>query len=595
MSTIVAAGGVLAIKKLIDEIAKDLYLNFKNERKIKIERISALQNITSLHSKIEEVSKVKTIWQTDKSVQLSTFYCDTHIKKNGDRIIVNKVSDLNVEGNVLIEGIAGQGKSIFLRNLCINELESGVVIPVFIELRRLTSEQQLLPMIHLKLKDMGFDIDDEIFTFLCNTNRMLFLLDGFDEVPDKMHMLLINEIDAIINKYKGIKLIISSRPDSGLEFLPFFSVVKVDYIKDDEYKNIIIKLSEDPEFAKSLIGRVEAHKSEIKDLLCTPLMITLLVLTYKAYQKVPDQLSDFFESMFHLMLQRHDGTKPGYSRERRCELNDMEYQRVFEALCFITKEEGQSFKNNSLNEYTARAISIAKVKADPQKYIQDVNKITCLLVYEGKEYRFLHKSIQEYFASSFIKYKPDSVAIKFYTKMTSDGYKWHQEMLYLEEIDSFRFYKYLILPLCRYFLMIDSKLIPKKIKVKSYSEILKSTYIYQSESFTGCYYSYGNLARLLLDTYKFRNGSRSILLNKLHKNPSFNNSREDIKLQLNDFIPKSNFSWASLKKIHDHGICVGAINEYSETIYNFIHETALDIQALLKSEEKTDFMAFLMD
>lgn len=386
MSTLLAVGGVIAFKKLIDQIATDLYGHFKEGYAEKIKRINALTNASSLHTKIDEVSKVKTIWQTDKSVQLSSFYCDTNIKIDGNRKIVKSVADIDIEGNILIEGIAGQGKSIFMRHLCITELERGVVIPVFIELRRLTSEQQLLPMIHSKLKELGFEVNDEIFKFLCSTNRMLFLLDGFDEVPEKMHMQLINEIEEITNSFRGIKLIVSSRPDSGLEYLPSFSVAKVDYIRNDEYKDLVNKLSEDPEFAQSLINRVEEHKSEIKDLLCTPLMITLLILTYKAYQKVPEQLSDFFENMFHLMLQRHDGTKPGYSRERRCDLNDMEYQRIFEALCFVTKENGPSFKMSALHEYTSKAAAISAIKADPQKYILDINKITCLIVYEGKEY-----------------------------------------------------------------------------------------------------------------------------------------------------------------------------------------------------------------
>ena len=593
MSTAVAVGGVIAFQKLIEQVTVDLYAHFKGEYQGKLEKISALKNISALNSKIEEVSKVKTIWQTDKSVQLSSFYCDTHIKVAGERKIVKQVSDLNIDGNILIEGIAGQGKSIFMRHLCIAELESGIVIPVFIELRRLTSENMLLSMIHSKLKELGFDIDNDIFKFLCNTGRMLFLLDGFDEVPDKMQISVVNEVEEITNTYRGIKLIVSSRPESGIEFLPSFSVAKVDYVKNDEYKDIINKLSEDPEFAKSLIDRVQGHKSEIKDLLCTPLMITLLILTYKAYQKVPDQLSDFFESMFHLMLQRHDGTKPGYRRERRCDLNDMDYQRAFEALCFVTKEKGQSFKVSVLNDCAAKALTISKFNADPQKYIQDVNRITCLIVYEGKEYRFLHKSIQEYFAASFIKYKPDSVATKFYSKMTVDGYKWHQELLYLEEIDSYRFCKYLVLPLCRNFMVLSGKSVTKKINTKVYDEILKYTYIVKPDTSAAFWYSYGTMLRLLLDTSRCKVDSRSILLTSLHKNKTFTNMKDDISVFLTEL--SGNFKYATLKSLRDNNICVEAIDGFADEVFNLIHSSAIDVQKYLKKEEKTDFMDYILD
>ncbi|GFO68684.1 hypothetical protein GMLC_22630 [Geomonas limicola] len=590
MPTAIAIGGAIAIKKLIDQITADLYASFKDGYKDKLERISALNNISALSNKIEEVGRVKTIWQTDKSIQLSSFYCQSHVLLNGERRVVNSVSDFEIDGNILIEGIAGQGKSILMRHLCMTELDNGNFIPVFIELRRINSEQELMPIINAKLVELGFDIDPEIFRYLCSLEKMLFLLDGFDEVPDKIQKSLINEIEDITNLYRGIKIVVSSRPESGIEYLPSFSVAKVDYVRNDEYKVIISKLSESAEFAETLIDRINVHKSDIKEMLCTPLMITLLVLTYKAYQKIPEQLSEFFESMFHLMLQRHDGTKPGYTRERRCTLNDIEYQRIFEALCFLSKDNGQTFKASTLYECAARAISICKLDADPQKYVQDINRITCLIVYEGKVFRFLHKSIQEYFAASFIKYKPDSVSVKFYDKMDLDSHKWHQELLYLEEIDKYRFSKYLLLPACRKYLNPPKKTIPKKIITKDYSNILEKTFYFTLEPTSWIWFGYDRLLRSILETSELRVTSRSILANYLQRNKIFNDSKDLIHQYLNDFQPKTSTRWVSLKKLRDNNICFEAITLFAEAVFDLLHRRGLDCQKYLKEQEKTDFM-----
>lgn len=590
MSTAIAIGGAIAIKKLIDQITADLYSNFKDGYKEKLDKITALKNISSLSSKIEEAGKVKTIWQTDKAIQLSAFYCDSNVTFNGERKVVNDVSDLNIEGNILIEGIAGQGKSILMRHLCMTELHKGLSIPVFIELRRISKEQELLTMIYSKLNELGFDIDTNIFRYLCNTERMLFLLDGFDEVPDKLQMPLINEIENITNSFRGIKILVSSRPESGLEYLPSFSVVKIDYVRNEEYKNIVFKLSESDVFANTLIERVEAHKSDIKEMLCTPLMITLLVLTYKAYQKVPEQLSEFFESMFHLMLQRHDGTKPGYTRERKCSLNDIEYQRVFEALCFVSKDNGQTFKPSVLYECASKAISICKYEEDSQKYIQDINKITCLIVYEGKEFRYLHKSIQEYFAASFIKYKPDSVSSKFYAKMNKESHKWHQELMYLEEIDKYRFYKYLLVPSCKRFLGIDKKSITRRLSTKDLTEILGNTYYFKSEPTQWAWFSYDRLLRTVLEIPGVRGKSRSILINHLQFNKLFIESKDEIQSLLNDFMPKTSTKWVSLKTLRDNNICSNTIDQFADAVFDLIHESGLGCQKYLKEEEKSDFM-----
>lgn len=595
MSTVAVVGGVIALKKFVEQISVDLYANFKDGYKERLDRSAALKNIAILHSKVEEVGKVKTIWQTDKAIQLSAFYCDSNVLYNGERKVVNSVSDINIEGNILLEGIAGQGKSILMRHLCMTELEKGLFLPVFIELRRMSGDQTLMDTIFSKLRELGFDIDSEIFKYLCATQRMLFLLDGFDEVPDKAQMPLVSEIENITNQFRGIKIVVSSRPESGLEYLPSFGVAKVDYVRNDEYKNIINKLSESEEFANVLIERIEGHKSDIKEMLCTPLMITLLVLTYKAYQKVPEQLSEFFESMFHLMLQRHDGTKPGYTRERKCSLNDLEYQRVFEALCFVAKENGQTFKPGVLYEYAGKAISICKFNVDAQKYIQDINKITCLIVYEGKQYRFLHKSIQEYFAASFIKYKPDSVASKFYEKMNSESHKWHQELLYLEEIDKYRFVKYLLVPGCKLFLNINKKSITRKLSTKYYDKILERTFLFKLESTNFTWFNYDRLLRSILETSDFRASSRSIMINKLHLNKSFTDYKDEIEEYLNDYTPKTSTRWVSLKTLRENNVCSNEIDQFADSIFDLIHQVGLECQKYLKDQEKTDFMEDILE
>jgi len=591
MSVTVVSGGIIAMKKLIENITTDLYKKFKDGYSEKLKRIEALNNASSLYTKIDEVSKVKTIWQTDKAVQLQSFYCNTYIKYGEKRKLANSLSDIEFDGNLLIEGIAGQGKSIFMRYLCASELSAGNTIPVFMELRRLTENVKLIDYIHIKLRELGFDIDDEIFNYLCSINKMLFLLDGFDEVPEKMHIPLINEIETLSSTNIGIRFIVSSRPGTGLEYLPSLQVIKIDHVKDDEYKELVIKLSDGLQAANNLIEQVDNHKGNIKQLLCTPLMITLLVYTYKAYQKVPEQLSDFFERMFHLMLQRHDGSKPGFRREKKCNLNDMEYQKIFEALCYLIKDKGQSYKLSLLYSVADKAIKYSRIKSNPQDFITDIKKITCLLLYEGSEYSFLHKSIQEYFAASFIKSKPDSVASKFYASLISDGYNWSQEMLFLEDIDKYRFYKYFYIPLSCKILNLSSKHVPKKIKIRNIDYIMKFTEVYKFENEKRFYYGFDGSLRVLLNRNIIRKQAWSILLNSMFTSDSFYKNRDVIVINMLDTTINSKIKTATLFDIHQSKICTSEIVNYAEHIHDLIHSQALEVQSYLKEEDKADFLS----
>ena len=53
--------------------------------------------------------------------------------------------------------------------------------------------------------------------------------------------------------------------------------------------------------------------------------------------------------------------------------------------------------------------------------LEDICKVVCLLLNEGFDYSFIHKSIQEYYYASFIADKPSKVKSDFFKKV-KDNY-----------------------------------------------------------------------------------------------------------------------------------------------------------------------------
>jgi len=270
---------------------------------------------------------------------------------------------------------------------------------------------------------------------------------------------MVREIEHLVNGNDGLRVIVSSRPHSGLEASPVFQVLKLSDLEGDEYKTVIHKLLDDNKTAADLIKQVQSHQGDVKELLKTPLLVTLLVINYKSFQEIPAQLSGFYDSLFKLLLQRHDGTKPGYRRQRLCGLNDTEYRLVFEAFCYLAKQHQQAILDHQkVYNATQRALKAAGAKEDPEKYICDIVKITCLLVRDGEEYRFIHKSVQEYYAACFVKSRPDVVASKLYSKLMMAfrrSQDWRQELHFLSEIDAYRFRKFGLIPAISFYLGIN--------------------------------------------------------------------------------------------------------------------------------------------
>lgn len=453
-STLLALGVKSAGKATFNKLFLDTLSSLKINAKSLLSKRQIDHAIKKFYTHISKVRLVKTLWQMDKPVDLGTFYCEAHVEIGAERKKITSLADISNYNALVIEGIAGQGKSIFLRYLCSVELVSSKYIPVFIELRRVRKNVSLLEQIRSTLEEFGLKVTIDQLNALMQSARVLLLLDAFDEVVEEDKQWLIDEIEHLAKCHQdALRIVITSRPQSGIQVSAIFHVVKLSDLLANEYELVVFRLLEDTATAGELIKRVQSHGAAVKDLLKTPLLVTLLVINYKASQEIPEQLSAFYDDLFKLLLQRHDGTKPGYRRQRLCKLNDSEYRRVFEALCFLVSNRKRGALNHTtMITITQEAFKAVRISEDPEHFLSDIIKITCLIVKDGEEYRFIHKSVQEYYAACFIKTKPDLIAKRIYNHMFSEiTASWHHELEFLSEIDTYRFHKFGLLPaICKY-------------------------------------------------------------------------------------------------------------------------------------------------
>jgi len=460
-------GLAIGLKASIESAIRNIIKNVTKKIQVANQRIEDLQCLSELADRLVAVGRVKTIWQIDRPVDIDEFYCKVHALVGNERKSIDVVGDFAIAGNLIIQGIAGQGKSILLRRLCVKEAEIGNVIPIFIELRKVTHESNLKQLMSQFLNCVlhNFNTEEQlgfINRSICD-GRLMLLLDGFDEVSTEMKQSLIAEIEDIAIQQPQMKIVVTSRPNSGIEFSGHFTLVRLDNLRNDEYKEIVNRLSESSDFSNRLIEQIESHRGMVSELVCTPLMVTLLVLCYKSYQEIPSQLSEFYDRLFMDLMQRHDGTKPGYQRERSCALSNQQYRDIFQAFCY----ESKLFKRNNFNHDTVLGIANKGIERSgvspkplPECFVSDIKRITCLLLEEGGEYRFIHKSVQEFFTASYISSLPE-IAIKQFFSVVLEQYlaggffdmQWSEELRFLEQINSYAYNKFFLLPYLRKFLL----------------------------------------------------------------------------------------------------------------------------------------------
>ena len=443
------SGALKLLVKPIEDIAK-LYSDECGEQ---LAKLRAENNLKQLYAKLNITQKVKTIWNVDRPVAISSFYYPAKIIVSPrKKQIVERLDD--IEGNaIVLQGIIGQGKSILLRFLLGKEIRSGQRVPLFVELRHAKAEN-LEKYIHDQFNELlGTTLHPRMFDIFAQEGKISLLLDGFDEVENDNISLMVQSIEKLAQRYPKARIIVTSRPNSGIESSAYFTIKKIAPLAADDYWGFFRKvLQHDDILASRLYHAVIAPNSQIRNLVSTPLLATLLTIVYRVNQKIPSDFSDFYDELFQILLVRHDRAKPGYERRRKTKLSDRELQQAFEAYCYKLKaRQIISISRTKALEIASASIRALNLESDEGHFLNDIVKITCLLQEEGGQIEFLHQSIQEFFAAKYISSRPQEVASKFYTLNLDEinRQSWEQVLVYLLQIDQYRSSEYFYIPVLR--------------------------------------------------------------------------------------------------------------------------------------------------
>lgn len=406
----------------------------------------ATNSIKKLSKILLNINTVKTMWSRDKSVLISDFYYPSRISRDHSET-VSDPSKL-IFTNTVIEGIVGQGKSILMRQLCNYAVESSL-IPVFIELRMISPERTLMSLIIDYLDAAGIQGGNHIFHYLADKSKIVLILDGFDEIPTNSINTTVYHISHIQKVHDNLKIIVSSRPAQAIQNLAGFETRTLAPLDESDYEKFLRKLIPDPITLFNIQAAILEAPPNIKGVITTPLMLTLLIQVYHAETEIPASLPDFYDKLFNAVFVKHDGIKPGFERERYSGLSPTKLQKLFDAFCFMVLQSsvGRTLTNKEFRDAFNKAIKYTPTAiCEPEGFKKDIVTVACLMLNDGFEQTsFLHKSIMEYHAASFIQNSNDGFATTFYQKAPDHFHNWSETLTFLSHIDEFRYGKAYIL------------------------------------------------------------------------------------------------------------------------------------------------------
>ncbi|OFA05352.1 NACHT domain protein [Janthinobacterium sp. HH107] len=466
----------IAAARLFAPIIKELYSGAKGIAEEGFNKWKSEKFPQKLIKKISVADKVKTIWCSDKDISLKDFYYPSKLVINRSSTVIKSINDIGKQ-NIVVEGIVGQGKSIFLRYLCLQELSGAGSgrIPLFLELRSFSPGKNLKYYLFQALEKLDLKMSDDIFDYLAESGKIVLLLDGFDELNSDLVPDVISEMEFLSEKYESMQIIVTSRPENAIQKSRHFITTKIATLDVTDYSGFLKSLKISPTRRAEILTAIKGSPSNVSALINTPLMLTLLVMVYESEKEIPSELPEFFEKLFHVVFTKHDRLKSGFNREHYSGLSEKKLQILFETFCFMVIQE--DFGRNLTSDQFSNAFSLAseyisECLCECESFKKDITKVSCLMLEEGFDTTsFLHKSILEYYAASFIKRASDDVASLYYDSTRKNSARWNQVNLFLQKIDSYRHAKYYLIPCIEEVLKIFDAHI--KIKKTYFDNVLK--------------------------------------------------------------------------------------------------------------------------
>lgn len=367
---------------------------------------------------------------------------DVH-RKLEDRTRLNAREIVISEDNTFILGRPGAGKTTFLKYLAMIACRGLVPsTPIFISLKDWSDSA--LPL--MKYMSRQFDIcqfpDAELFLeALLKSGKGLVLLDGLDEVnewQDKRNQI-IREIVSFSNKYKSNKYCLTCRTAATDYSFERFKYVEVADFSPEQQEQFASQWygSNTPMLGKFLEAWRHSRNDGLRDLGRTPLLLTLLCLSFDETHTFPNRLVDVYQEAIDALLKKWD-TSRLISRDKF--YRDLSYGQRKHLLETIAAE----FYFNSRTVFRKSEVALVAEKfisslpdsdrpvaADGAQVVREIEAQHGLLVERARDlYTFSHLTVQEYFTASYVAKNQNVNIQRQIIKSSLHDQKWREVMIY---------------------------------------------------------------------------------------------------------------------------------------------------------------------
>lgn len=401
----------------------NLVKKFYSDKQIKLESELGTIYKDYLEYSCKKYSTVKTLLYKNEGKFLYNFYEPQFLESESGELIDTSNSNMIFQKNhkIIVTGTGGIGKSMLMKHIFINQVNNASSIPIFIELKSINAIQlddfDFETFIFQEIERHHLNIPIDYFKETLKTGEYTIIFDGLDEIVSTHRNMLDQSLKKFVDVYYKNKYILSSRPSDDFIGWSNFLEYEVKLLTKEQAVSLIGRLDYDTKvknkFSRELKDRLFDNHESFASI---PLLLTIMLMTYEDGASIPNNLTDFYNQSFYTLYQKHDASKSGYKRELKANLSPEQFKEVLSYLAMKTFFKGQiTFNDDSFNTYLndfKKRNSMAFINSN---FIKDSISNVCMISQEGINYKFAHRSFQEYFAGVGVSKLDDSTQKKLLT------------------------------------------------------------------------------------------------------------------------------------------------------------------------------------
>ena len=393
---------------------RNLYRNFAPVRMLQWPKLPHYEFISLALIKRQKLEQ----GQTDKFAKLTLRGGVDDIIRQKEEIDLEKIFDkAETRKVILLEGAPGAGKTMLIWHICQewgkNKLFTQFSILVLATLRDPTVQKaksitDVLTLTCGNQKDV-----QKIASRMraCHGRDILFLLDGWDELPKqlrKSETFLFREILEKPEKHSldEAAIIVTSRPVASGDLRPFASsrieIVGFTPSKIGDYFKACLKSEEEHAGSFDKLLQIVKDNPLIESICYLPLSAAIVVYLFCACDyTLPSTSHELFQLLvYHCIIRYAQRNDIPMTQHQQLSFKDfpekigLEFQQICELAYKATTKSVITFSSATLQDLGVK---------EPVNHLGLMHSVQSLLVHgEGTTYHFLHLSLQELLAAYYI-------------------------------------------------------------------------------------------------------------------------------------------------------------------------------------------------